>query len=328
MVKHVCSRCGWETDRKSNLISHLKRKKPCILIKNELKSDEFVIREKNLDFLKKKNKKTENSSKFSKMRTYLSKNEGENLNLQKKTKKKIKNSKNFQNSKNVFHKKYQCDKCGNRFTRHDNLKRHKNTSCKVVDNQIIGDDLISILKSQIKEELKNEIMKEHPPQVINNVHQNILQVLCVGSNDNYLDMLTNQYGDFNQALKYVKDCALSNLSGDCKLLSKIYFDSAMSEGRYPIKYLDKSRCKVTFINEKNEEVIDNNGLHLGKKLANNLQNTYLKGINYLINKNLEDQMCPNKFLEDYDLQNWNHHIYELSNAKYQKKIIHHLDIPQ
>jgi hypothetical protein len=39
-------------------------------------------------------------------------------------------------------------------------------------------------------------------------------------------------------------------------------------------------------------------------------------------------MCPNKFLEDHDLQTWNQHIYELSDARYQIKIVNHLDIPR
>ena len=54
---------------------------------------------------------------------------------------------------------------------------------------------------------------------------------------------------------------------------------------------------------------------------------YLKGINYLVTKNLDDHKCPNKFLEDYDLQTWNQHIYNLSDFSYQKKIINNLDIP-
>ena len=65
----------------------------------------------------------------------------------------------------------------------------------------------------------------------------------------------------------------------------------------------------------------------GRKLANNLQNTYLKGINHVINNNLESRKCPNKFLEEYDIQTWNQHIYKLSDTTYQKKIINQLSIP-
>ena len=50
-------------------------------------------------------------------------------------------------------------------------------------------------------------------------------------------------------------------------------------------------------------------------------------INYLINDNLDNQRCPNKFLADYDIQTWNSHVYSLSNGAYQKKLMNQLDIP-
>lgn len=57
----------------------------------------------------------------------------------------------------------------------------------------------------------------------------------------------------------------------------------------------------------------------GRKLASTLQNTYLKGVNYLIMNNLENKRCPNKLLEEYDIQLWNQHIFDLSNLQYHKK---------
>jgi len=59
-------------------------------------------------------------------------------------------------------------------------------------------------------------------------------------------------------------------------------------------------------------------------LGNNLQNTYLKGINHLITKNIENRQCPNKFLDDFDLITWNQHIYDLSNADRRRKIVKQL----
>src|SRR5438128_3375403 len=56
-----------------------------------------------------------------------------------------------------------------------------------------------------------------------NHHNQVLQVVCLTDKDNYLDMLTEQWGDYNRALKYIKDCALSSLAGDCQLIEKIYF---------------------------------------------------------------------------------------------------------
>ena len=166
-------------------------------------------------------------------------------------------------------------------------------------------------------------MKDKPQ-----VNNQILQMICIGNNDNYLDMLTQQWNNFDQALKYIKDCALSSINGDCKLIEKIYFASMCqsSLSTPPIRFIDKSRTKIEYFNEKKEKVIDTKELFC-KKIANNLQNSYLKGVNYLISKNLNEKLCPNKFLEEYDLQLWNQHIYDLSDHHYQRKIIGQLNIP-
>ena len=153
------------------------------------------------------------------------------------------------------------------------------------------------------------------------INNQILQVVCVGQNDNYLDMLTEQLGNFDKALEYITNCALSDLSGDCKLIGKMYLNGA--DG---VQFADKNRTKITYYNENKEEVCDSKEL-FGKKIANNLQKSYLKGVNYLINQTLENRRCPNKFLEEYDLQTWNQHIFNLSDIKYQKQLVNHLDIP-
>ena len=164
-------------------------------------------------------------------------------------------------------------------------------------------------------DLKTDI-KENP-----RINNQILQVVCVGQNDNYLDMLTDQLGNFDKALEYITNCALSDLSGDCKLIGKMYLNGA--DG---VQFADKNRTKITYYNENKEEVCDSKEL-FGKKIANNLQKSYLKGVNHLINQTLENRRCPNKFLEEYDLQTWNQHIYNLSDIKYQKQLVNHLNIP-
>ncbi len=151
--------------------------------------------------------------------------------------------------------------------------------------------------------------------------QNNLQIVCVGQNDNYLDMLTQQWGNFNKALEYIRSCALSSLVGDCKLLEKIYITDQPNS----IQYINKGKTKIQYFDENNNKIVDNK-IGFGKKIANNLQNSYLKGINHLINDNLDNNRCPNKFLDNYDLQTWNQHIYELSNVNYHKKIVDNLNI--
>ena len=184
-------------------------------------------------------------------------------------------------------------------------------------------DSIDKSKKIAKQEKEINELKEKP-----NINNQVLQVICFGNNDNYLDMLTDQWGDFDRALEYIKDCALSSLRGDCKLIEKIYLgESPIPDDIIPsIQFADKNRTKIEYFNEKKQKIVDSKELFL-KKIANNLQNSYLKGVNYLITKNLQDHKCPNKFLEEYDLQIWNQHIYDLSDQRYQKKIIGQLNIP-
>jgi len=228
-----------------------------------------------------------------------------------------------------------CQFCKKTFARRDNLIRHQKNFCQKGKDQqednIVqyfkqNNEKMALLEKQITE-LKDEKQKtdreiaelKEKPLISNQV----LQVICVSNNDNYLDMLTEEWGNFDQALAYIKDCALSSVTGDCKLIEKVYLEC---QDPPSICFLDKNRTKIEYFNEKKEKVRDSKEI-FGRKLANNLQNSYLKGVNYLINKNLDGHFCPNKFLEDYDLQTWNQHIYDLSDTRYQKKIISQLNIP-
>ncbi len=238
----------------------------------------------------------------------------------------------------VKNNKFVCEYCDTEFSRKFNLERHLQFYCKskkivipfnnqseCIQQHLNNDQLINTLAEKIKElEKKLEDNYIELKYKSSNIHNNILQVVCVGGNQNYLDMLTEQFGDYDKALNFIKDCALSHLSGDCKLIQRIYFSNDVES---PIRYLDKSRGKLEYLDEYKHLIIDYKGQKLGRILANNLQNSYLKGVNYLINKNLSNNLCPNKFLDDYDVQCWNNHIYELSDVKYQRKIINSLEIP-
>jgi hypothetical protein len=150
-----------------------------------------------------------------------------------------------------------------------------------------------------------------------------LNIICVSGNDNYLDMLTHRLGDFDQAIDYIRDCALSDIAGDCRLIEKIYKDNnpTLSFSTNPKK------SKIYYHNEQQISVTEDRD-SFGRKIAHNLQNSYLKGINHLISNHLDRRFNPNQLLADYDLQAWNSHIYNLSDAAYRRKMINQLEIPQ
>jgi uncharacterized C2H2 Zn-finger protein len=245
--------------------------------------------------------------------------------------------------------KFQCDRCGKGFTRKYTLQRHQQTVCvstlqpqpqpqpqsqpqpqpqiQLQSQSMVHEEPYINLVSKIRElETKLEDQQASERQLETKIDQlkerqvgNILQVICISNNDNYLDMLTHRLGNLNQAIDYIKDCALSDLAGDCRLLEKIY------ENDQPF-FMDKKRTRVIYFNEKKEQISENKDL-FGRKLATNLQNSYLRGVNYLINQSIDRSKNPNKLLDDHDLMSWNRHIYNLSDTCYQRKIISQLDIP-
>ena len=133
-----------------------------------------------------------------------------------------------------------CEYCNKQFSNKHNLLKHiKLNRCLSKNNHQINDSLIlnefkkeicdlkNIIKNkendhqitsklieqqvqkqlQIQEEKFEKQIKElkNKPSNINQ----ILQVVCLGNNDNYLDMLTDRFSNFDQAISYIKNCALS-----------------------------------------------------------------------------------------------------------------------
>jgi len=220
--------------------------------------------------------------------------------------------------------------CHNSFTRNDNLKRHiakvHSNIAQNLPTQEVYQTLISkIDKLEEKLEERDEQMSQKFNELKNTPVNNIansFNVICVTGRDNYLDMLANKIGDFNKAIEYIKDCALSSINGDCKLIEKMYTDQNQRLGFS----INSKHSRITYYDENKEQVTENKEI-FGSKLANNLQKTFLKSINYLINQNLEQRKNPNQLLDDYDMIEWNRHIYNLSDPSYQRKILNQLRIP-
>lgn len=198
----------------------------------------------------------------------------------------------------------------------DDNKFYENIVKKMDDMQAEFKENLSSLKNDLGRDIQT--LKNKPT---NTTNINNLQVLCIDANQNTLDLLTEKYGNFGQALEFIKGCALSNMSGDIRLIEKIYL-----ENKQPCMwYLDKKRCKIGWLDENGDKCVDLGGRVIMRKLANTLQNGYLKGVSYLIEKNANHG--SQKFLADYDIQSWNDHIYNLRDEKYQIKLLSYLDIP-
>ena len=263
------------------------------------------------------------------------------------------------NTKNLTHDNV-CDGCQKSFTHKYSLKRHLELNrCSITkDNQLKKNqsDLNQILvenrelrqqmtelksslfnselqqqMTELRTELKNVSEKvtniqphiAPPTTIINNINSN-LQVMCVNSNDNFLDVLTSR-SNAQDALTFIKDCALSRLAGDCRLLEKVYFSTIGT--RPPIMTMNQTRTRFVYYDENNKKTLETNPKILARKLADCLQRTYLKGINlYRTDVSDPDSLKVNH-IESYDVEDWNEHIHDLSDEKYQKKILDRLKIP-
>ena len=123
------------------------------------------------------------------------------------------------------------------------------------------------LKKEVMTEVKTEVKKELEQIKPSN---NVLQVVCIGSNDNYLQMLTESMGDVAPAIEYIKQCVLSDVNGDSALLEKVY--QVTPEKPLIVDY-NKKKGTVTYYDEHQQLVTESHG-SFARKIANNIQNCY------------------------------------------------------
>ncbi len=164
-----------------------------------------------------------------------------------------------------------------------------------------------------------------PMTVNNNQHLNIL---CLGKDDNLLDMLSSTEGLAN-ALTYMKNCVLAQLAGDCRILERAY---KLDTEQAAIMYANKSKTKFEYYDERRRLTTEGNQAVLAKKIAGILQRSYLKGMDVFKTdilgqkrEGLTDDNMPE--LEAYDVHLWNEHVHRLEDEKYQRKLLRSLKIP-
>lgn len=138
-----------------------------------------------------------------------------------------------------------------------------------------------------------------------------------GKNDDLNEILSKLMGE-KEAKEFILNCAKSKLEGDRKMIMKTYFNGP--EDTYPIRFIDRSRRKLEYTNELGETIVDSNGMETSKRLCGSLQNSYLSYVNEILIANL-DQKDDGKFLDEFDIQNCQEHIYNLSDHKYRYKVL-------
>jgi uncharacterized C2H2 Zn-finger protein len=214
---------------------------------------------------------------------------------------------------------YKCSGCDRIFSRKYHLKRHMEESCPYLKNMPEkSEEITKICKTVSLLQYKVDELEKRQPI------QNNLQIVCVNPNENYFDLLSGRMGGFQQALEFIKDCALSRLNGDCRLIEKIYFEQESSSLVSTLPPIRRNKNQtIEYIDSAQKNVIDDpHGVKLCEILANNIQNSYLKGIRIVVNDN--DMI---KIYES-DVDAWRSHIYDLSTYKYQKQLMTTLKIPQ
>ncbi len=244
--------------------------------------------------------------------------------------------------------KIACPYCPQTFVRTANLTRHLKTgictkpkkSKKDLEREL---ERVIQVKDERYEELANSMAKqfqhvqqqidqrinEHPA-VANTTNNQHLNIMCLGSNDNLLDMLAKSEGGLHNALTFMRGCALSRLAGDCRILEKAYGLTTINPA---IMTTDKKRTQYVYYDERRRRQVEGNIKVMGKKLASILQTAYGKAMD-MFNTDLSGnhkELVPYNSsqlpkLDPYDLNLWNEHVHELQTDTYQVKLLKNLSI--
>jgi hypothetical protein len=254
--------------------------------------------------------------------------------------------------------RYKCTKCPKTFTRKYSLDRHlKEVDCTLPKVTVASQqmatiqEMFTLLHEREKREIerdKREAQREASSLAIPNqpilyapvTNLNNLQIMCLSTKDNLLDILAARE-NLPNALTYIKDCALSRLAGDCRILEKAY---KLVTEQPAIMYANKSKTKFVYYDERRRRTVESSMAAMAKKLADILSNSYLKGMQSFgvdLSGEVREDYIPCGLsssssasvesaipkLEPYDLDLWNAHIHELRDEKYQRKLLRNLKIP-
>ena len=286
MVEYLCHRCGYNTNKKSNIIQHLNRKKICKPILGDISIEEI---KKHYNFEIKE--MTQNDPKMTQNDPKMTPNDPKM-------------------TPNDPKQKYKCNYCNKCYSKNCHLRRHEKTCKKKQETEalvISQNDKIMKMEKEIEELKKkstttNNITNNNNNTINNNIH-------------------INNYGEEN--LKHLrskdfKDIICSMYNAVPQLIEKIHFDPEHPENQN-IKYTNKKfpylkimkDNKWQLVNKKHElfDLIDNKCYLLKEKYYKILEKKKYKLTEYQRNKidefidkyNEEDKMVMLDLMERTEL---------------------------
>ena len=297
MIEYLCHRCGYNTNKRSNIIQHLNRKNICKPILADISIEDI---KKHYDFeikqvIQNDPKMTPNDPKMTPNDPKMTPNDPKM---------------NPNESKIETEQKYKCNYCNKCYSKNCHLRRHEKTCIIKKKTEAL---VISQNDKIIKMEKEIEELKKKSTTTNNNI---------TNTNNNTINNIhINNYGEEN--LKHLRskdfrDIICSMYNAVPQLIEKIHFDPEHPENQN-IKYTNKKfpylkimkDNKWQLVNKKHElfDLIDNKCYLLKDKYYKILEKKKYKLTEYQKNKidefidkyNEEDKIVMLELMERTEL---------------------------
>jgi polyhydroxyalkanoate synthesis regulator phasin len=198
MVEHTCIRCGYKTNRKQNLKTHLTRKNLCKAINEDIGRYELLLK----NGFNKEARKYISTTKIPQNNTKLSQNNA---------------------------KKYTCEFCKKNYSRIDSLNRHKKNFCKE-KNKIY--DQVELLIKEMTIIKKDKQIEQLIKQLENVSSKPNINRGTINNANNQCNIIINNFGE--EQIKYISDKTFKKLlstpiSAIPKLIELKHFNPAHPE---------------------------------------------------------------------------------------------------
>ena len=307
MVQYICPRCNYSTKQRSDIKKHFKRKKPCIIINENLTPEECfykvlgVVTKNESKMNPKCPKVTKNESKMNPNREKVTKNESkmnpngftydffENSNLRFGNKKVVNN--NIDKNGQIKQKKYKCPKCKKAYSTNSNLHKHIKNCIEDQTRTYSKEELDFLLEKRLQEQQKLFLDKlEDKEKMIYELTKQVEKLIDKVGNTTYntYNIMINPFG--KEDTSYISGDYIRNLinSGPYnsipKLLKYIHFNPEHKEN-HNVKIPNKKQPFAEIFNGINWEYRDKKStIEDMSERAFTLLNEHYRGGNEYMNK--------------------------------------------